>query len=75
MRVSPSFFWDYLELKDILIPSGFDTCYGAIDSIVVGGNGPFEVEEGGEVYLHAGNTIRMLPGTKVHAMAVIWRQG
>lgn len=67
LRVSPALFWDYLELKDILIPSGFDTCYGAIDSIVVGGNGPFEIEEGGEVTLHAGHTIRMLPGTKVNS--------
>jgi hypothetical protein len=65
LRVSPSFFWDYLELKDILIPAGFDTCYAAIDSIVVGGTGPFEVEDGGEVTLHAGYSIRMLPGTKV----------
>jgi hypothetical protein len=66
LRVSPAIFWDYLELKDILIPSGFDTCFGAIDSIVVGGNGPFEVEEGGEVTLHAGHSIRMLPGTRVN---------
>lgn len=64
-RVSQTFIPIDLILHDIFIPHGFDTCYAATDLIEVGGSGPFVVETGGEVHLHAGELIRMLDGTHI----------
>lgn len=63
LRVSRTFFLDVVILKDIVIAPNFDTCYAANDTIIVGGGGPFVVENRGEVHLHAGEVIRLLEGT------------
>jgi hypothetical protein len=55
------------QLSNIDIPSGVTNCYDATQILTVGGNGTsFLVENGGIVYLVAGQKVLMEPGTKVN---------
>ncbi len=64
-RVSQTIIPDIIHLHDIFIPHGLDTCIAATHTISVGGSGPFGVEPGGIVHLEAGESVRMLEGTRV----------
>lgn len=56
------------QLANVVIPSGFTTCYDAQQILTVARNGTtFIVENGGNVTLVAGNKISILNGAKVYA--------
>lgn len=53
-----------IHLADILIPEGSDTCFEALQSLSLAGNGTFfTVEAGAGANIFAGLNILMLPGT------------
>ena len=55
-----------LNLNNIIIVNGQDTCFNALQTINVAGNGTtFTVQGGGSATLIAGQKIRFLPGAKV----------
>jgi hypothetical protein len=55
-----------VTLDGILIGSGQDLCFEALQTITLGGSQSFIVENGGNVNLVAGQNIRLLAGTHVH---------
>ena len=56
---------DILPLKNITIPAGQFSCYNALQTITVAGDGTtFIVENGGNAQMVAGHKITLLPGTK-----------
>jgi len=66
---------DLLPLKNITIPSSQNSCFNALQSITVAGNGStFILESGSSVQMIAGQKINLFPGTKamngsyLHAM-------
>jgi hypothetical protein len=53
-------------IQNQVIESGRDTCFGALQTIYVAGNGTtFDIQNGGRATMVAGQNIRFLPGTKV----------
>ncbi|MCX6278974.1 MAG: PKD domain-containing protein [Bacteroidetes bacterium] len=54
-----------VTLNNMVIGNGQQECL-AVQNIIVGGNAPFTVEEGGEVRLIASENILFLPGSLVH---------
>lgn len=54
-------------LQDLTVPGGTNTCYSAIQDIVVAGNGTtFLVQSGGSATMVAGHKVSYLPGTMVY---------
>ncbi|MBE0663288.1 MAG: T9SS type A sorting domain-containing protein [Bacteroidales bacterium] len=60
-QISPT-----VDLDGVLIGSGQDLCFEALQTITVGGSQSFVVENGGNVNLVAGQNIRLLEGTHIH---------
>ncbi|MEI7981175.1 MAG: T9SS type A sorting domain-containing protein, partial [Bacteroidota bacterium] len=57
-----------LNLTNIVIPSGQNKCYNALQTITVAGNGTnFTINSGGSVTMIAGQNIRFLSGAIVHS--------
>ena len=57
---------DLLPLTNVIIPSGVYKCYNAYMKITTAGNSTtFTVQSGANVQLIAGQTVSLLPGTKV----------
>jgi hypothetical protein len=54
-----------VSLDGVLIGSGQDLCFEALQTITLGGSQSFIVENGGNVNLVAGQNIRLLEGTHV----------
>ncbi|TVR41612.1 MAG: T9SS C-terminal target domain-containing protein [Bacteroidia bacterium] len=52
---------------DVFVPAAVDTCFAATNTVTLGGEGPFVVEDGGSAEITAGRNIRMLAGTRVEA--------
>ena len=61
------------RLANITIPSGAATCYNALQTITVAGNGAtYSVISGGDATLIAGQKILFLPGTRVEPGGHLW---
>jgi hypothetical protein len=59
---------DTIMLRNIVVANGQNSCYNAIETITVAGNGDtFAVHEGANVKMVAGQHIRLLPGTRAFA--------
>lgn len=57
-----------LALDDLTVVGGNDTCFSAIETITVAGNGNFvEVNNGGSLLLVAGQSIHLLDGFRVYS--------
>lgn len=60
-----------VTLDGVVIGSGQDICFEALQTITVGGAESFVVESGGNADLVAGQNIRMLEGTHIHSGAYL----
>jgi hypothetical protein len=58
------------HIQNISVPSGETACFDALETISAGGSGTFfQVQNGGDVTLVAGEHVFLLPGTKIFAGA------
>ncbi|MBE0663290.1 MAG: hypothetical protein IH597_12600 [Bacteroidales bacterium] len=60
-----------ITLDGVLIGSGQDLCFEALQTITLGGSQSFILESGGNVNLVAGQNIRLLEGTHVQSGAYL----